>query len=435
MSEAVEDEGEFLERKSMPRVLMNLFPLGGGAQTGVYRVADEVVRGLAGRLGSRLGFHPLGATYGTRVYFRKFLEASGARLVIGRLAVALLPLSRGLENVVGDTRGKALHLKVLNRLGRILVKPLERLGRAVPSAALEEFDVYHSPFARIPQVIRDRGGMICFTTIYDLIPLSHPEYFTPETIRTVSEIIHGLGPEDYALCISEATRAALLEHSRCLPERALVIPLAASGKFFPSRDALGNAAVLARHGLEAAGYILSLCTFEIRKNLETLIAAYVALRRSGGIPAGTQLVLVGGRGWKTERVEEALAGAGEFRAGIVLPGFVADEDLPAIYSSARVFVYMSLMEGFGLPPLEAMQCGTPVITSNCSSLPEVVGDAGVMLDPHDLGGLSETLARVFADDEFHGHLAGKSLQRASLFSWERHIDETLNAYQAALRQG
>jgi glycosyltransferase involved in cell wall biosynthesis len=414
---------------------MNLFPLGAGSRTGIFRVADEVARGLAQRMGAGIGFHALGANFGSKVYFDGHLAASGARWMSSWVATLLLPVFGALESRVGDTRGKGLHLKVLNRLARVLLRPLERLVRTLPSAALEDFNVYHSPFARIPEQIRARGGLVCFTTIYDLIPLSHPEFFTPGTIQTVRAIIDGLGPDDYALCISAATRSALLEHSQCRPERALVIPLAASGNFFPAREAAGNAAVLARYGIRRAGYVLSLCTFEIRKNLETLIAAYVAARQSGGIRAEIQLVLVGGRGWKSERVEEALAGAGEFRADIILPGFVADEDLAVIYSSARVFAYMSVMEGFGLPPLEAMQCGTPVVTSNCSALPEVVGDAGVMLDPHDVAGLAEVLARLFNEDDFHRELAEKSLERAKVFSWQRHIDETLSAYESALRQG
>ncbi len=112
-----------------------------------------------------------------------------------------------------------------------------------------------------------------------------------------------------------------------------------------------------------------------------------------------------------------------------MPGFVPDEDLAAVYSSARVFVYMSFLEGFGLPPLEAMQCGTPVITSNTSSLPEVVGDAGTMLDPNDLEGLCESITRHYENDAFREEMSAKALERAKLFSWKRFIDETLWAYR------
>jgi glycosyltransferase involved in cell wall biosynthesis len=120
------------------------------------------------------------------------------------------------------------------------------------------------------------------------------------------------------------------------------------------------------------------------------------------------------------------------RDRIVMTGYVAEDDLAPLYSGALAFVYPSLYEGFGLPPLEAMQCGTPVITSNTSSLPEVVGDAGIMVDPLDQDALCDALSRVHGSAALRRELSRRSLARARQFSWERCIDQTLAAYRTAL---
>jgi len=171
---------------------------------------------------------------------------------------------------------------------------------------------------------------------------------------------------------------------------------------------------------------------EVRKNIETVIQAFVALHTEGRLPDRTKLVLVGGRGWKTQKMESALISAGEFRDLIVLPGFVWDEDLAAIYSAARLFTYMSFAEGFGLPPLEAMQCGIPVITSDTTSLPEVVGDAGILLHPSDLQGLCRAIEQIYQDNNHHAVLCKKSIDRAKLFSWEQFINQTVDCYRQSL---
>jgi glycosyltransferase involved in cell wall biosynthesis len=128
----------------------------------------------------------------------------------------------------------------------------------------------------------------------------------------------------------------------------------------------------------------------------------------------------------------ALEAPGVPRDRIVLAGFVPDDELAALYSGATAFVYPSLYEGFGLPPLEAMTCGVPVIASNTSSLPEVVGEAGILLDPHDADGLSQAMLALYRDGRLRAELAARSLARAECFGWERFTRRTLDAYRAAL---
>jgi glycosyltransferase involved in cell wall biosynthesis len=145
------------------------------------------------------------------------------------------------------------------------------------------------------------------------------------------------------------------------------------------------------------------------------------------------LVLVGAKGWDYEHIFQEIGNCGGFRKNrIIVTGFVPDGDLAPLYSGAEMFIYPSFYEGFGLPPLEAMQCGVPVITSNTSSLPEVVGDAGIMVSPMDADGLSQGMLDILSDRRLRHLLACKSRARAGLFSWDQCVRLTLDAYRTAL---
>jgi glycosyltransferase involved in cell wall biosynthesis len=175
-------------------------------------------------------------------------------------------------------------------------------------------------------------------------------------------------------------------------------------------------------------FVLFVGTLEPRKNLLTLLQAYAAFRRAGG---GYKLALVGGRGWLYEPILAAIDEL-DLRGDVVLPGFVAEEELPLWYNAAEAFFYPSLYEGFGLPPLEAMACGTPVVVSDASSLPEVVGDAGLLLDPNDSQPWAEALERLWRDAAYREDLASQGLRRARRFSWSRMARETIAAYRSVL---
>jgi glycosyltransferase involved in cell wall biosynthesis len=172
-------------------------------------------------------------------------------------------------------------------------------------------------------------------------------------------------------------------------------------------------------------FILNVGTLEPRKNLATLLDAYAALRRRG---LEHRLVIAGGRGWLYDgvfrRVEEL-----SLEDDVLFLGYVAEEHLPALYCLADLLVFPSLYEGFGLPPLEAMACGTPVITSNSSSLPEVVGEAGLMVPAQDPEALAETIAMVLADPGLREDLVRKGLSRASEFTWQAAGEKLLAIYQ------
>lgn len=417
------------------KVLLNLGPLGGQVKTGVYRVSEHLMKGLAAKLGEAVTFHPFLASPESCAYYSRNLKPAGAGLAVTRLGRILLPLSEKLNAFIRQSfEDKSIHLRIVRKIAGGINKRFEKIISKVSTRTLRDYQIYHSPFHQIPNWVKEGNPNIRrFITIYDLIAITHPEYFKEDTVTQIHGIIDSLNQEDYTLCISSATRDVLLANSNCSPERSFVIPLAASDHFFPVKaDDKSNKAILDKYGICGPGYILSVCTLEIRKNLETIIIAFGKLRHAMLLPEETKLVLVGGGGWKTENINAALASASAFRDQIIVTGFIPDEDLSIVYSAAKVFVYMSFIEGFGLPPLEAMQCGTPVITSDTSSLPEVVGDAGITLSPTDVTGLCAAIAKIYGDEEYRSQLSSKSLKRAKLFSWERFVDDTIKVYRSAL---
>jgi glycosyltransferase involved in cell wall biosynthesis len=174
--------------------------------------------------------------------------------------------------------------------------------------------------------------------------------------------------------------------------------------------------------------VLAVGNLEPRKNLVRLVRAYAALRQSGAI--SHQLVIVGQAHWQgsvVSREAKELGLAGE----VVFTGYVPTDDLVALYNAATTFVYPSLYEGFGLPILEAMSCGTPVITSNVASMPEVAGEAALLINPRSVEDLAQALGRVLADETLRYELEEKGLHQASQFSWEQTARLTLQAYEEA----
>lgn len=174
-------------------------------------------------------------------------------------------------------------------------------------------------------------------------------------------------------------------------------------------------------------YIGFFATLEPRKNALTLIRAYSLLKkRAKGLER--KLVLAGSAGWENDDVFAEIKSLG-LTDDVVVTDYVPDDDLSLLMNGAEVMVYPSLYEGFGLPPLEAMACGTPVIASNTSSLPEVVGDAGIMVDPEDVEGLADAIASVLSDQGLRDEMSRKGLARAKQFSWEQAARETLKVYE------
>lgn len=231
---------------------------------------------------------------------------------------------------------------------------------------------------------------------------------------------------------SEHTRGDLIETYRIAPERINVVPLSAAPRFAPIKDKEELARVRRRYGIEG-NYILAVGSIQPRKNLPCLIEAYADLRRRCPHVKLPQLVLVGKRAWLYQGTLDAIEKGG-ISQHTILTGYVPEEDLPALYAGALCFVYPSYFEGFGLPPLEAMQCGTPVITGDRTSLPEVIGDAGLMFDPFDASALAVCLARMIDDASLRAELRARSLKRAASFQQHETARRTLEVYQRAKRR-
>lgn len=349
------------------------------------------------------------------------------------LARALLPLipdelalfynaERGIAPLAGlerlPTRTVALGYKSWRMLvwaGQLARVPFNRL---VPGAAL---------FHATEHLLLPLRGSPTVLTVHDLIFRRLPEHHKrlnrwylnatlPLYCRRATHII----------AVSEATRQDLIAAYAVPPEKITVILEAADPQFRPQPPAR-VAAVRARYALPER-YLLFVSTIEPRKNLVRLLHAWEPLYRAGEAPP---LVIVGKRGWLADAFYAALE-TSPAREGVIFTGYVADGDLPALYTAATVFVFPSLYEGFGLPPLEALACGAPVLCSATSSLPEVVGDAALMIDPTDVEAIREGLRHLLADGALRADLRERGLRRAAGFSWERAARETLALYRALL---
>ena len=333
------------------------------------------------------------------------------RTGLGRYPAELAPeLAKRVElRTIAAGSGGATAERVARGLAReALYYPLGLSWRAAGAGA----EIVHSP---TPAPVRG-GRLPLVVTVHDLLPLRMPERFSRETrvhtrvwipyVRRATRVVTG----------SAWTRADVIERLGLAPERVTHTPYGVADRFSP---AAADPDVLARLGARVP-YVLSVATREPRKNLATVLRAYRRLRDDG-----VQLVLAGGRGWGPD----ALADAGP---GVLVTGFVSDADLAALYAGASAFVFPSLAEGFGLPVLEAMRSGAPVVTSDNSALREVAGDAAVLVEPTSEEDVAEGLRRALGDD---GELRRRGLQRAATFTWAACADATVAAYEQALMEG
>ena len=228
---------------------------------------------------------------------------------------------------------------------------------------------------------------------------------------------------DMIIAPSEATKREIEHYLHIPPERIRVVYEAARPKMQPLPPE-ACAPILAKHGIQGP-YLLYTGTIEPRKNLLKLIRAYSEIVHA--TEHRPMLVMCGGRGWLDDEIYELVAEL-KLQRMVKFTGYVDDEDLPALYSACEIFVYPSLYEGFGLPPLEAMACGAPVVTSDTSSLPEVVGKAGVLVNPHEALELAQVLTNLLDDADQRAHFRQAGIERAKIFSWERAAHETQSVY-------
>ncbi len=259
--------------------------------------------------------------------------------------------------------------------------------------------------------------------VHDLIPLYMPELFTKEhklRFKIFTEICRRRA--DLIIAVSEATKKDVLQYMHFPKEKVKVVYEGANPLFTAERDAQGIEKTMKKYRIDS-DYILCLSTVEPRKNMLRTIQAYEQCVLSQNLPY--KLVIVGGSGWNNGEIYEYVQTSEALKSHVIFTGYVSDMEVKHIYANASLFIYASLCEGFGLPVLEAMQSGIPVITSNVSSMPEVAGDACELIDPLNIEQLKEAIVRILSSRELQKLMADNGLERAKLFSWEKAADEVL----------
>jgi glycosyltransferase involved in cell wall biosynthesis len=235
---------------------------------------------------------------------------------------------------------------------------------------------------------------------------------------------YGLKNVDSIITVSENTKQDVVDRYGVNDQKVTAIPLAIDDELSRSVSPDETREVLSRYSVEEP-YLLYVGTIEPRKNIPRLIRAFDRAKIRYGFDH--KLVIVGKKGWLFDDVFDIVQELG-ISDQVVFTGFVPDEDLPGLYGSADGFVFPSLYEGFGLPPLEAMSYGTPVIVANSSSLPEVVGDAGLLIDPKNVDDIADKIGRLATNENLRGELERKGMKRARTFSLDRLAKKTLEVY-------
>jgi glycosyltransferase involved in cell wall biosynthesis len=287
------------------------------------------------------------------------------------------------------------------------------------------FDLFHQPDFVLPPVL---PGVRTIVTIHDLSFVRQPDSVMPGMGRYLNTWVpRSVAQADHVIAVSEATRQDVLDLYGAPPEKVSVIYHGVRPQFQPVTEPARLAAVRQKYGLGQAPVILSVGTVQPRKNYRRLIQAFARLE-----PTHT-LVIAGGKGWQYQAIlaeadKPGLAGRVHF------PDFVADEDLPALYSAADLFVYPSLYEGFGLPALEAMACGAPVVCSNSSSLPEVVGKAAILVDPLNPDAIAAAMQQVLADTAWQQKMGAAGQAQAAHFTWDGVAAQLQHLYRTILEK-
>jgi glycosyltransferase involved in cell wall biosynthesis len=296
------------------------------------------------------------------------------------------------------------------------------------AACALKLDIIHDPTGVAPFLLRALSGRwTAITTVHDLV-----SYIYPETHTAITNYLQrvwlplSLRHSTAVVTVSQHSKVDVCKYLSLDPHRVSVVPCGVNPRFTPIVEDRERTRLSERYGIRRP-YILYLGDIQARKNVTGLLHAFARLRATRSTHT---LVLAGAPTWKYEAIYRVVTHLG-LSADVIFTGYVATDDVPALYRQADLFVFPSLYEGFGRPPLEAMACGTPVVTSNVSSLPEVVGDAALTVDPHDVDGLAMAIERALVDAPLRAELRSRGLERTAGFTWEHAAREMVAVYQRA----
>ena len=364
-------------------------------------------------------------------------QGGGIGRYVRELTAALARLDRGMEYrlfVSGASRplppppASNFVWKPTPIPPRWLARAWHRARMPIPAEVFTgQIDLFHATDFVLPPTLPSTRTLL---TVHDLSFVRVPQAASPPLKAYLDRVVpRSVKMADHILADSQATKDDLLELYSTAADKITVLYSGVDSRF----QRITNAAVLeqakAKYGLTGVDYLLSVGTVQPRKNYSRVIRALAGLRQQG---YDLHYAIAGGKGWLEDEMHQTIA---ETRLGdaVHLPGFVDDDDLPALYSAARTLVIPSLYEGFGLPILEAMACGTPVITSSLSSLPEVAGKAGILVNPLDISAIGDAILRIESDSQHRAFLIDAGYQQVRKFTWERAARQLKSIYEHLLR--
>lgn len=390
------------------------------AKTGIFRVAETLLYQFASNSTIQLYFYTNEHLIETLCYLHS------NKIKIEHKNFHLSKINFYFFDIIAQLLTALPHNSFYQKaIKRIVIKGFSTKFRSVAETSTEEF-IFFTPFHPIPTQFR-LNPYHPIIVVHDLIPVKFPSLVEQGNIALLKDVTESINHRTDVICVSKSTENDLHEYTQ-KAFRSTVIPLAASQSlFYQETDSNKIKGVKSDYGIQSDKYFLSVATIEPRKNLKRLIEAFVLFKEK--FPSEEiELVLAGTKGWKIEQLFDEIKLTNDLEKQIHFIGFVADHDLAALYSGAFAFVYPSLYEGFGLPVLEAMQCGLPVITSNCSSLPEVAGKAGILVDPTNVASITSAIEKIYFDKEHYESYRKKSIEQVQHFSWKNTMLKYLDIF-------
>lgn len=380
----------------------------GNNRSGMMRIAEEITNLLINNPEIDISFANTVYLEYYHLWLKKYIQQRYPALA-GKI------LSQKPSFLFNPLRFKSIYM----RLPWLLFLP-------VKNKSINSYDLFHSFYYPFPKEIQNASIKKCITYL-DIIPLKMDGY--PKSLRNLTQRIVRSIESNYAISISEFSKQDLLDYNKNIdPNRVFVSPLAASRQlFFQNRSEEDWKLVKEKYNLPEQ-YFLCLASSDVRKNIPHLILSFSKFILQEK-PKDLFLVLAGNSTHSRLILDKLNINKSVREKIIFTTKFIDEKELAVVYSRALSFFFMSIYEGFGLPVLEAMQCGTPTVSANCTSLPELVGDAGILLPPNDQDQLCQTMLNLYTNAQLRNSLSQKGLQRASQFTWEQAANEYANIFK------